>query len=148
MNRVAERDVPVFFEVESNFPKAVGSTSGYAKCKNEVLELVGDAGKACVDDKVRLICTFALSLPNASTADIDEAVSLLKVSATEAGKEAELLAGLKAIEYVKKIRSMSAFSNASSQIGGEWRADCEKIVKFEIERNPSREQGWCIEAFN
>jgi len=115
MNKVAERDVPVFFECESNFAKALNSTSGYQKSKNEVLQLVGDASKTNIEDKLRLICTFALSLPSATTADIDEAIALLQSSAAASpGKEAELANALKTISYVKKLRSMSQFSSGAS----------------------------------
>jgi len=80
-----------------------------------VLELIGSAGKVNVEDKVRLICVWALTVPSVSSNDINEVVQLLKSSSVVESPD-QLTSGIKAIEYVKTLRSMHNFSNIASSV--------------------------------
>ena len=114
MNQVAARDVPQFFELETSM--ATGSyKNDLARAKADVLELAADPTKGNVEDKLRLVVVYVLTT-NAKTADVDEvtaAVQQAMESKTEDGKsrldkegKAKLEAGVKAIGYLKQLRSM------------------------------------------
>ena len=135
MNEVAARDVPQFYELETSL--ATGSyKNDAAKAKKEVLELATDPTKGNVDDKVRLVIVYALSAAGNSS-DIDEVAQEMKnsletkgstvggedgVAATEGnatrgtlskGDRARLEMGLRAIDYLKKLRSMQMIPTMS-----------------------------------
>jgi len=100
-----------------------------AKAKRDVLELVKDPTKGNVYDKVRLICVYCLATTCPSSA-IDEVVNALKEvyegQPTDARRAEELERGVKAITYIKHLRSMkmipmmgeSAFAQEAPKSGG------------------------------
>eukprot|EP00529_Nitzschia_sp_RCC80_P016245 CAMPEP_0113449196 /NCGR_PEP_ID=MMETSP0014_2-20120614/5167_1 /TAXON_ID=2857 /ORGANISM="Nitzschia sp." /LENGTH=655 /DNA_ID=CAMNT_0000340451 /DNA_START=184 /DNA_END=2151 /DNA_ORIENTATION=+ /assembly_acc=CAM_ASM_000159 len=114
MNQVAARDVPVFYELEISL--ATGTYKNDAgRAKADVMELVSDPTKGNVEDKLRLVVAYVLTT-NAKTADVDEVAAAVqqalegkggdgKPLLDKAGKE-KLAAGVKAIEYLKQLRSM------------------------------------------
>ncbi|KAL3764302.1 hypothetical protein ACHAWU_004114 [Discostella pseudostelligera] len=140
MNEVAARDVPQFYELE--IALATGTyKNDSAKAKKDVMELVRDTTKGNVDDKVRLVIVYALSKVKIS--DIDEVAQAMKesletkgstvMSGAEGGggasgssgathgtltKEdrARLDMGLRAIDYMKKLRSMNMIGTVSEMM--------------------------------
>lgn len=118
MNEVAARDVPQFYELESSLATGVYKND-VAKAKKDVLELATDPSKGNVQDKLRLVVTYCLST-KAPTSDIDEVVNTMK-QALETGEGAgldkdarqKLETGLRAIEYIKRLRSMHMISTMS-----------------------------------
>lgn len=129
MNEVARRDVPQFFELESSL--ATGQyKNDLAKAKKDVLELVTDVSKGNVEDKLRLVICFCLATttPGAEISDVasqmaeslerggsissDNAPSG-KSSALSKEDRAILEKGLKAIEYLKNLRSMQMIPTMS-----------------------------------
>lgn len=115
MNEVASRDVPQFYELETSL--ATGSyKSDLANAKRDVMELATDASKGNIDDKVRLLVVYMLTAA-AKNADVDEVVNAMKEALETNGsplsKEDRLRldAGISAIEYLKKIRSMQMISS-------------------------------------
>jgi hypothetical protein len=137
MNEVASRDVPQFYELETSL--ATGSyKNDPAKAKKDVLELVTDPSKGNVVDKIRLVMVYMLSAA-AKNADVDEVANGMKEaldtrgSAISAGDKVSinegasrgiltkqdricLENGLRAIEYMKKIRSMQMIPSMSNII--------------------------------
>lgn len=137
MNEVAARDVPQFYELE--IALATGTyKNDAAKAKSEVKELVGDATKGNVNDKVRLVIVYALSNGVGSSSDIDEVAQAMKESLETKGStvgnadggeggaaegathgtltkddRVRLDTGLHAIEYLKKLRSMNMIATMS-----------------------------------
>jgi hypothetical protein len=127
MNEVASRDVPQFYELETSL--ATGTyKNDEAKAKKDVLELVTDPTKGNVNDKIRLVVVYMLSAA-AKNADVDEVTSGMKealdTKGTVVGNDASntegitrgvltkqdrirLDNGLRAIEYLKKIRAMQS----------------------------------------
>lgn len=138
MNEVARRDVPQFFELESAL--ATGQyKNDLAKAKKDVLELVTDVSKGNVEDKLRLVICFCLATttPGAEISNVASqmAESLERggsitsdntpsgTSSTALSKEDRVLLekGLKAIEYLKNLRSMQmipTMSETQSVVGG------------------------------
>uniref|UniRef100_A0A7S4K0R1 Uncharacterized protein n=1 Tax=Odontella aurita TaxID=265563 RepID=A0A7S4K0R1_9STRA len=129
MNEVAKRDVPQFYELESSL--ATGSyKSDLVKAKRDVLDLVTDPGKGDVEDKVRIVIVYCLAT-TAKSADVDEVVNGMRESletrgsatGTHAGRglldredREKLDRGLKAIEYLKKLRSMNMLTSMSDMV--------------------------------
>lgn len=109
MNEVASRDVPQFYELESAL--ATGSyRNDSAKAMKDVLAMVGDTAKGTIEDKLRLIIVFALATA-AKNADMDKVYASLQQAmepklAEDKSLRAKLEGGLKAISYLKKLRSM------------------------------------------
>ena len=122
MNGVAARDIPQFYELETSL--ATGSyNSDFSKAKQDVLQLVTDPSKGNVDDKIRLTIVYMLSAA-ASNTDVDEVVQKMKealetkataqsTTQSETSKgiftkqdRVRLDNGIRAVEYLKKIRSM------------------------------------------
>jgi len=125
MNEVASRDVPTFFELESAL--ATGQyKSDSSKAKNEVLELVIDPLKGNVEDKIRLVIVFCLAT-TAPGSDVTEVASKMaealgRMGSPDAGDGSKpmtkedhekLEKGLKAIEYLKNLRSLQMIPNIS-----------------------------------
>ena len=127
MNEVAARDVPQFYELEASLATGTYKNDS-SKAKKDVMELVTDPTKGNVDDKVRLVIVYVLSAAGKS-ADIDEVAQAMKESLEMKGStvnggaaitegsnatlgtlpkedRARLEMGLRAIEYLKKLRSM------------------------------------------
>ncbi|KAL3803020.1 hypothetical protein HJC23_011643 [Cyclotella cryptica] len=137
MNEVASRDVPQFYELETSL--ATGTyKNDPAKAKKDVLELVTDPSKGNVDDKIRLVVVYMLSAA-AKNADVDEvangmkealdtrgsAISTGDVASSNEGASRGILTkqdrirlenGMRAIEYLKKIRSMQMIPSMSNII--------------------------------
>lgn len=122
MDRVAARDVPQFFELETSL--ATGSYNNDPnRAKNDVLELVTDPTKGNIDDKLRLVVVYVLTT-NAKTADVDEVTEAVKN--TMIGKDGDgkplldkegknrLEVGTKALGYLKKLRSMNMLPSSSA----------------------------------
>lgn len=126
MTQVASRDIPQFYELESAL--ATGSyKNDQSKAKRDVMELVTDATKGKVADKIRLIIVFCLAT-TAPGSDIDEVVcgmrDSLGNSAAGGGPsprlaredEEKLSQGLAAITYLKRLRSMNMITTMSDQL--------------------------------
>ena len=139
MNEVASRDVPQFYELEISL--ATGSyKNDPAKAKKDVMELVCDSTKGNVNDKVRLVIVYALSNGVGQSSDIDEVAQAMKESLETKGStvgggsanaggagvaegathgtftkedRARLETGLRAIDYLKKLRSMNMIAAMS-----------------------------------
>jgi hypothetical protein len=142
MNEVAARDVPQFYELETSL--ATGSyKNDPSKAKKEVIELAADPSKGNVNDKVRLVIVYALSNGVGNTSDIDVVAQAMKESletkgstisadgaggstaaVTEGGTHGTLTKedrallenGLRAIDYLKKLRSMRMIPTMSSMM--------------------------------
>ena len=119
MNEVAARDVPQFYELESSL--ATGSyRSDLPKAKKEVLALVNDPSKGNADDKLRLIIVYALST-GAKTTDLDEvAAAFQSVMEPKVAEDKtirpKIVSGLKAINYLKQLRSMHMIPAATDML--------------------------------
>lgn len=119
MNEVAARDVPQFYELESSL--ATGSyRNDIVKAKKDVLVLVGDPAKGNVDDKLRLIMVYALAT-GAKTADLDQvAVSFQQAMEAKAAEDKtvgpKIASGIKAISYLKQLRSMHMIPSAADML--------------------------------
>lgn len=119
MNEVAARDVPQFYELESAL--ATGSyKNDPSKAKQKVLAFVGDAEKGSVEDKIRLTMVYALTTA-AKTAELDEVGTALQQAcemkaAQDASVRQVLANGLKAISYLKKLRSMHMIPSAADML--------------------------------
>jgi hypothetical protein len=119
MNEVAARDVPQFYELESSL--ATGSyRNDTAKAKKDVLALVNDPAKGNADDKLRLIIVYALAT-GAKTADLDEVAGAFQAVMEPKVAEDKTIApkvtcGLKAISYLKQLRSMHMIPAATDML--------------------------------
>lgn len=112
MDEVAARDVPQFFELE--YKLATGSYKNDAgKAKKDVLAVVSDAAKGNVTDKVRLILVFALAT-GAKPADLDAICNAFQQAA--ATDKAKATAGIKAVNYIKQLRSMHMLPSATDML--------------------------------
>lgn len=121
MNEVAARDIPVFYELENSFATGVYKND-VAKAKKAVVEIISDPKKGSIDDKIRLIAVFAL-LSTAPSSDVDEVFEILKSVAESAeekgvGSSSKVEAGEKAIDYLKRLRSMHMISTMSFSAAG------------------------------
>ncbi|KAI2503329.1 hypothetical protein MHU86_11159 [Fragilaria crotonensis] len=128
MTQVASRDVPQFFELETGL--ATGTyKNDLAKAQKEVLELVTDPSKGNVEDKVRLVLVYSLATTAKSSA-VEEVAEAMKNaletkgSSTGTGKghgtldkedRAKLEMGLRAISYIKQMRSMNMMIPMASE---------------------------------
>ena len=128
MTQVASRDVPQFFELETGL--ATGTyKNDLAKAQKEVMDLVTDPSKGNVEDKVRLVLVYSLATTAKSSA-VEEVAEAMrnaletKGSTTGTGKghgtlekedRAKLAMGLRAIAYVKQIRSMNMMIPMASE---------------------------------
>ena len=119
MNEVAARDVPQFYELESSL--ATGSyRNDTAKAKKDVMALVNDPAKGNADDKLRLIIVYALAT-GAKTADLDEVAGAFQsVMETKVAEDKtiapKVTCGLKAISYIKQLRSMHMIPAATDML--------------------------------
>ncbi|KAL7548286.1 hypothetical protein ACHAWF_011575 [Thalassiosira exigua] len=145
MSEVAAREVPTFYELEISL-----ATSTYKNdpsgAKRDVMELACDPAKGNVDDKVRLVIVYALSNGVGSSSDIDEVAQAMRESLETKGStagaagggegggaagathgtltkedRARLETGMRAIDYLKKLRAMnviSAMSDAMQEDAG------------------------------
>lgn len=129
MNEVASRDVPQFFELESAL--ASGQYKNDAnKAKNEVLELVTDPAKGNVEDKIRLVIVFCLATTAKGAVITEVATKMAETLETKGSSNNgnagatghglltredrdKLEKGLKAIEYLKNLRSLQMIPNIS-----------------------------------
>lgn len=135
MNEVAARDVPQFYELEISLATGTYKNDA-AKAKKDVIELVSDSTKGNVNDKVRLVIVYALSNGVGSSSDIDEVAQAMRESLETKGStvdgaalppadggpthgtltkedRARLEVGLRAIDYLKKLRSMNMIATTS-----------------------------------
>jgi sec1 family domain-containing protein 1 len=119
MNEVAARDVPQFYDIESSL--ATGSyRNDLGKAKKDVMALISDNSKGNVYDKIRLIIVYALAT-GAKTSDIDEVTTAFQqvmeskvVDDKTIGPKVEC--SIKAIHYIKQLRSMHMIPSASDMI--------------------------------
>lgn len=140
MNEVAARDVPQFYELEISL--ATGTyKNDPAKAKKDVMELVCDGSVGNVNDKVRLVIVYALSIKGKG-ADVDEVTQAMRESLETRGSavggggdgtveggathgtltkddRVRLEVGLRAIDYLKKLRSMNMIGTMSEMIATE-----------------------------
>jgi hypothetical protein len=142
MNEVAARDVPQFYELETSL--ATGNyKNDPSKAKKEVIDLVADPAKGNVNDKIRLVIVYALSNGVGKNSDINEVAQAMKESletkgctisstadgsagstAAEGGNHGSLTkedrtcleSGLRAIDYLKKLRSMQMIPTMSDMM--------------------------------
>lgn len=128
MNEVAARDVPQFFELESALASGQYKNDA-SKAKNEVLALAADPTKGNVEDKLRLVIVFCLATtaPGSDITDVATAMAeALESKGSTANANAgtnrgvlskedrvKLEKGLKAIEYLKNLRSMQMIPSVS-----------------------------------
>jgi hypothetical protein len=132
MNEVASRDVPQFFELEQAL--ASGQYKNDAmKAKSEVMALATDSSKGNVEDKIRLVIVFCLST-SASGSHITEVAVGMKDALESRGSTVDtssggsgehglltkedrvkLERGLRAIEYLKNLRSMKMIPNIAER---------------------------------
>lgn len=113
MTEVAARDVPQFFELE--YKLATGSYRNDAvKAKKDVTTMISDETKGSTHDKVRLVLVYALST-GATAADLDEVAALVEQS-SQASDKARVTKGVKAISYIKKLRSMHLLPSTTSML--------------------------------
>lgn len=114
MNQVAARDVPQFFELETSL--ATGTYKNDSdRAKADVLKLASDSSKGNVEDKLRLAVVYILTT-NAKKADVDQVTAAVQQAMDTPGddgkprldKQARLTleSGIKAIGYLKQLRSM------------------------------------------
>jgi len=119
MNEVAARDVPQFYELESSL--ATGSyRNDLPKAKKDVLALVSDPAKGNVEDKLRLIIVYALAT-GAKTAALDEIAAAFQTVmepkvAEDKSVAPKVTSGLKAISYLKQLRSMHMIPAATDML--------------------------------
>lgn len=128
MNEVATRDVPLFFESESALASGQYKNDA-AKAKAEVLTLAADPTKGNVEDKIRLVIVFCLAT-TAPGSDITEVATAMAEALESKGTTAtnnasanrgvldkddrvKLERGLKAIEYLKNLRSLQMIPNVA-----------------------------------
>jgi hypothetical protein len=119
MNEVAARDVPQFYELESSLATGVYKND-LQKAKQKVLELVGDPDKGNVEDKIRLCTVYALAT-GAKTADLDEVSTAVQQAcemkaAEDRSVRDKLANGLKALSYLKQLRSMHMIPTATDML--------------------------------
>ena len=116
MNQVAERDVPLFYELENAL--ATGTyKSDLSTAKTKVTNLIKDPTKGDVNDKLRLLMIYCLNT-TATASDIDEMLLDIKQAMMDkAGNEGisvdvkqKLENGFKALTYLKRLRSMQKIS--------------------------------------
>lgn len=144
MNQVAERDVPLFYELENAMATGTYKTD-IQKAKTLVSNLIKDPNKGNVNDKLRLLMIYCLNT-NAPASDIDELLLLLKQAmlaksekeGLDADTKQKLEHGYKALSYLKKLRSMHMIPNmssatelpSSSSTGGSGAAGADMLSSF------------------
>mmetsp|Transcript_18245 Transcript_18245/g.27575 ORF Transcript_18245/g.27575 Transcript_18245/m.27575 type:complete len:471 (-) Transcript_18245:180-1592(-) len=122
MAKVAARDVPQFYELESGL--ASGSVNSEA-AKSETLELLTDPSKGNIHDKLRLALVYILT-SNAANSELTSVAEAMREALETKGATAEgsnaqrgllsaedratLSEGMKAIQYVMQLRSMTNVS--------------------------------------
>lgn len=130
MAQVGSRDVPQFYQLENDLATGQFKTD-LAGAKRQVLEVVTDPTKGNVEDKVRLVVVYCLST-TAPAADVSEVTEQMAQALETKGLVVEgananvsggthgvlskedrtkLEKGLKAIQYLKKLRSMQMIPN-------------------------------------
>jgi hypothetical protein len=136
MNEVAARDVPQFYELESALASGQYKNDPL-KAKNAVMALAIDVSKGNVEDKIRLVIVFCLAT-TAPGSDVTEVASAMANAleskgtthtASGGGKGAahghgllskddriKLDKGLKAIAYLKNLRSMQMIPNIADAV--------------------------------
>lgn len=117
MNEVASRDVPQFYELESSLATGVYKNDP-ARAQQMVLELVNDKGG--VEDKIRLCTVYALAT-GAKGSDVDQVGQALQAACEmEANGDRKIRAkldnGLKALNYLKQLRSMHMIPAATDML--------------------------------
>lgn len=114
MNQVAARDIPTLYELESSL--ATGAyKNDLPRAKKEVMELLQDKTKTkpeCLGDKIRLTSVYCLATKCPSSA-VDACIQALREAHPNQTSQAELEAGVGAIEYLKQLRSMQTFDLSS-----------------------------------
>jgi len=134
MNEVAARDVPQFYELESALASGQYK-SDPLKAKSEVMALATDPSKGNVEDKIRLVIVFCLATtaPGSDVTEVSSAMANALESkgsthnATNGGggaahgllskdDRAKLDKGLKAIAYLKNLRSMQMIPNIADAV--------------------------------
>jgi sec1 family domain-containing protein 1 len=119
MNEVAARDVPQFYDIESSL--ATGTYKNDAsKAKKDVLVLISDSSKGNVYDKLRLLIVYALAT-NAKTTDLDEVTTAFQQvmelkSVDDKSIGPIVVAGIKAINYIKQLRLMHMIPSANDMM--------------------------------
>lgn len=111
MTQVAERDIPVFYELETAL--ATGTyKNDLMGAKKLVAEILQDSSKGAIWDKIRLLSIYCLAV-DASLSDITDLGNQMKQSIIEkeafTDKNIKLFeTGMKAITYLKKLRSINS----------------------------------------
>lgn len=130
MAQVGSRDVPQFYQLENDLATGQFKTD-LAGAKSQVLEVVTDPSKGNVEDKVRLVVVYCLAT-TAPAADVSEVTQQMAEALETKGLVSEgssaknsggthgvlskvdrskLEKGLKAIQYLKNLRSMQMIPN-------------------------------------
>mmetsp|Transcript_979 Transcript_979/g.1219 ORF Transcript_979/g.1219 Transcript_979/m.1219 type:complete len:714 (-) Transcript_979:42-2183(-) len=122
MTKVAARDIPQFYELESDLASGAykNNTEG---AKTKVIEMLTDPSKGTIEDKVRLVLVYALNAPGSTNTEIQEVAESMKSTLETRGsalnsegnqhgllsiEDRSMLAqGMRAIQYVIHLRSMN-----------------------------------------
>mmetsp|Transcript_14418 Transcript_14418/g.21154 ORF Transcript_14418/g.21154 Transcript_14418/m.21154 type:complete len:689 (-) Transcript_14418:228-2294(-) len=123
MTEVAARQVPEFYELE-NALAAGQYKNDVARAKQQVLELVTDPAKGNVEDKIRIVMVLCAAVPSLKSSDMEEVAEAMKEAletrgsavnsdgsqrgTLDAADRATLATGMKAIAYLKQLRSMNS----------------------------------------
>ncbi|KAG7342205.1 Sec1 family protein [Nitzschia inconspicua] len=156
MDQVAARDVPQFFELETSL--ATGSYKNDAsRAKADVLHLAADPAKGNLEDKLRLVVVYILTT-NAKTADVDEVAAAVQQAMESLGEDGKprldklgkqnLEAGMKAIGYLKQLRSMHMLplSTALQEIESEPKATGGSVFTSVFNKATSQATGLLAKA--
>jgi sec1 family domain-containing protein 1 len=156
MNQVAARDVPQFFEVETSL--ATGTYRNDAdRAKADVLQLTADPTKGNLEDKLRLVVVYILTT-NAKKADVDEVTAAVQQAMDSPGEDGKprldkqgrqsLEAGLKAISYLKQLRSMHMLplSTALQEIESESKITSGSVLTSVFNKATSQATGLLAKA--
>lgn len=112
MGEVAKREIPLFYELESDI--ATGQyNNDIPGAKKAVMDLIRDPAKGNIDDKIRLLAVFSLAT-TASTSDIDEICNAILTAIWSSKQQVDINSekkrvqhSLRAISYLKKLRSIN-----------------------------------------
>jgi len=99
MSKVAEREIPHFFELEQEMV----STQRADKAK--LAALLSAKDKGTIRDKLRVLGVYLLAT-DASSTDLEEMKGKLNEAYPEDPAQPELVDGIKAIEYLRRQRSL------------------------------------------
>jgi len=157
MTEVAKREIPFFYELESDL--ATGTyKNDTSTAKKKVLDLIRDTTKGSIDDKIRLLAVFSLATP-APTSDIDEicdAILTAMWATNQKGRskfdinaeKKRVQYSLRAISYLKKLRSINNATSFLQETASETREESPSsdILSTFMTRAQSQATGFIAKA--